>query len=239
MTFNKMIFPKNLRLKLNKNLLPAGNKTAPFRERIETLLSTLKEYTFSNSKIRVLDEHPDKISQGNLTVEKALPKETYYSEQRQRTKEAQGTDLAMKGIINHIEELGNKTNIKIEKSQELTQLWKDYIHSLDAYIKSKNLSKYLKWAACITTIGLFVFKMGLARKIPEFFFSALSNISIPSAQTMGNHLQSAGSHVKPNESTLNALMETPLTPLMILTGVGGLTITMGILKATLWVLRKR
>jgi len=63
--------------------------------------------------------------------------------------------------------------------------------------------------------------MGVARKIPEFIFSTLSRVAVPFAQAVGSHLQSASSNVKPNENMLNVLIETPLTPFAILTGVGG------------------
>ena len=39
-------------------------------------------------------------------------------------------------------------------------------------------------------------------------------------------------------STLNKVMETPLTPLGIVTGVGVFTIEIGLLKTIAWIIRK-
>ena len=187
-----------------------------FKARIVNLIKTLQDSTPDKLKKELsIARHQDQ-EDGNATVEQELLKQEYIPEKK--CKEAQATDIAMKGIIANIEELANRTNVKIQKSEELTKSWTDHIQSLDAYIKSHtDILKYLKWAACITTIGIFVLKMGLARKIPDFLFSTLSNIPLPSAQAVGSQMKSASTHVKVNENTFNVLMETPLTPLMILT----------------------
>lgn len=73
----------------------------------------------------------------------------------------------------------------------------DNIAALNTYIKTHDLSKYVKWAICATVVGGILLKMGLVHKIPKFILSSLSNVVLPSAQTVRSHLQSAGSYVKP------------------------------------------
>jgi hypothetical protein len=40
------------------------------------------------------------------------------------------------------------------------------------------------------------------------------------------------------ESTLNNVMDAPLTPLTIVTGIGSIVTLLGIVKISLWVIRK-
>lgn len=183
------------------------------------------------------------ISEGNTTLDelqKRVDFIPYSGSTPMYSKETCTVDIAMKAIVADIEAIGDKLNIKVEKSIALGNSWKTLKDDLDTYIKShQNITRFLKWGACLTTMGVFLFKMGLARKVPEFLLSTLANIPAPSMQSVGSQMHSFASQAKPTDTTLHAFLETPLTPIMVLTGAGGLAITVSLLKVTLWLLRRK
>lgn len=154
--------------------------------------------------------------------------------------EALLTDTVVKVATAHLDEISTRLGANIQKSTELANEWKLHISALDSYIKTLStlpFKKTLKYTACLLTIGAFLWKMGALRAIPDFLSSALSLISTPTLST--THVTNSINIPKPNiESTLKVIMETPMTPFAIVTGVGVLTVGLGLLKATLWVLRK-
>jgi len=75
------------------------------------------------------------------------------------------------------------------------------------------------------------------RAIPNFLGNMMSVIPLPSGGTIA--IPKDVPIPKPNiETTIRAVMETPLTPITIAASVGVLSITLGLLKITLWVLRR-
>lgn len=75
------------------------------------------------------------------------------------------------------------------------------------------------------------------RMIPNFTSNIISAFPTPT-QTMSN-IPKVIETPKPSiDTTIRAVMETPLTPLATVTGVGIMTIFAGSLKLALWILRK-
>ena len=128
------------------------------------------------------------------------------------------------------------TGHEIQKSKELAESWKEHIIAIDKYIKSLQQwpwKKMVTASICLLAIGGFLYKMAAWRMLPGF---ASNLISLAPTSLLSKPSQDIP---KPNiEKTFNAFMETPLTPITILTCVGGLTISLGILKTLVWVARK-
>lgn len=126
--------------------------------------------------------------------------------------------------------------VHIEKSEKLTLEWAALLSKLDAFIKTiKRFKKYIGYSTAIVLILTFLFKMGIARQIPNFFCDLISHISLPSSS---NNVPSPVAPIK--EKTENIilekgidLLETPLTPLGILAGAGVIISTISILRVTL------
>lgn len=148
--------------------------------------------------------------------------------------EATMVNVMMKSFVSQIQELSQHLGKEITKSTELAHQWKQHIHALDKYIESlKQMpwKKVLTYGACLITVTGFLWKMGAARALPDF----LSNV----IQFVPKTVLPEATIPKPNiESTLRTAMETPVTPLTIITAVGAITVTLSILKVTLLVLRK-
>jgi len=145
-------------------------------------------------------------------------------------------DLGIKATVSQLDELSNRLGIQIEKSTELASKWETIKVKLDAYIKSLegvNYKRVFTYTACTMTILYFVYQMGIYRKLPDFLISIASHIPLPNFK--GNDVPIP----KPSiESTFNKVMDMPLTPLTIVTGVGSIVTMLGILKVSLWIIRK-
>jgi hypothetical protein len=145
-------------------------------------------------------------------------------------------DQAMKLTVSQLDDLSTRLGIQVEKSVELASKWDGIKTKLDVYIKSLddvNYKRIFKYTACTMAILYFVYQMGIYRKLPDFFISIASHIPLPNFK---------GSEVpvpKPSiESTFNKVMDIPLTPLTIVTGVGSIVTLLGILKVSMWIIRK-
>jgi hypothetical protein len=150
-------------------------------------------------------------------------------------------DQGLKVVTANIEELSTRLGKEITKSIELASTWKVHLLAYDEYIKSLlNIpwKKVLIASATLITVTAITWKMISMRAIPNFLGSMMSLIPMPTIPSM-NLSNEASSLPKPDfTNTMRAVMETPLTPITIATGVGIFTISLGILKVTLWALRK-
>ena len=69
--------------------------------------------------------------------------------------------------------------------------------------------------------------------IPDFASGLFNILPTPSIQSIGEDMP------KPKgESALHIIMESPITPLALVTGVGVLAISLTALKALVWALRR-
>lgn len=79
----------------------------------------------------------------------------------------------------------------------------------------------------------FLYKMGTLRMIPDFVSGVINILPTPSIKNVTEDMP------KPQtKTTLNIIMESPITPLALITGVGILAISLTTLKALVWALRK-
>jgi hypothetical protein len=145
-------------------------------------------------------------------------------------------DSFLKVTVIQLDVISTKIGINIEKSQELTTKWENIKVKLDAYIKSLdgvNYKKAFTYLGCTAAIIYFTYQMVIYRKLPVLMLSITSNIPMPNFSGKDMPVP------KPSiESTFNKIMEVSLTPLTIVTGVGSIVTIMGILRASLWILRK-
>lgn len=177
--------------------------------------------------------------QGNETTP-AINKEPLYIPP-DLSREALMSDVTMRTFVAHIDEISNQLGKEIKKSTELAVEWQSHIKNVDDYIKSlSNIpwKKILTYSACLLTIGAFLYKMAAWRMIPNFVSNVISFIpsSVSTATPSANVIREVP---KPNiENTINTIMQTPLTPITIVTCLGGMTVAMVIVKGLVWVLRK-
>lgn len=152
--------------------------------------------------------------------------------------EALKADVFVKTTVEVIDELGTRLGKTINKSDELAKSWNLHLKNYDEYIKSLkkfNWTKAAGWSLGLLIVGGFLWKMGAMRAIPNFASGLIKLIPMPEMNTTTIIKETPKPKI---DATITAIMETPLTPLAIITGVGLLSISLGILKATLWVLRK-
>jgi hypothetical protein len=156
------------------------------------------------------------------------------------SKETIMLDQGVKLVTAQIDEIGTRIGKEITKSTELASIWKVHLHAYDEYIKSLSTipwKKVLIASATLITISAIAWKMISMRAIPNFLGNMISLVPLPVGSL--NIPKDVVSVPKPNiETTMRAIMETPLTPLTIAASVGVLSITLGLLKVTLWVLRR-
>jgi hypothetical protein len=149
------------------------------------------------------------------------------------------TNTVVRATVAHIEEISTRLGANIQKSTELAEEWKQHISALDSYIKSLSTlpwKKILKYTACLLTIGAFLWKMGALRAILNSLTLSSALSLLPTRKfTTASEMNMPKPYI---ETTLKVMMETLLTPLAIVTGVGILSIGFGLLKITLWALRK-
>lgn len=92
----------------------------------------------------------------------------------------QKTNMIMKGIVTDLSEVSESLGITLQKSEELSTEWKLLCSKLDAFLKMLNkYKKYIGYSAATLLIITFIFKMGIARKIPAFIGDLVSYISLP------------------------------------------------------------
>jgi hypothetical protein len=146
-------------------------------------------------------------------------------------------DLSIKAAVIELERIGNSLGIQMEKSAELASKWEGIKNKLDIYIKSLqevSYRKVLTYTAGSIAIVYFIYQCSLYRKLPDFLISIASHIPLPNIK--------GSSEIpvpKPTvESTIDKIANIPLTPLGIITGVGFIVTGLGILRATVWVIRK-
>jgi len=182
---------------------------------------------------------PEEDLRGNETVPPINREPIYIPPDLSR--EALMTDVAMKTFVANIDEIGTLLGKEIKKSTELATAWQSHIKNIDEYIKSLSgmpWKKLLTYSACILTIGAFIYKMAAWRMIPNFLSNLISIVpnNITTVTPSGNVIRDVP---KPNiENTVNAIMHTPLTPITIVTCIGGMTIAMAFVKGLVWFLRK-
>jgi hypothetical protein len=147
--------------------------------------------------------------------------------------EAKTTDIIMKSTIASLDQLGKRLDKDITKSHSLAVEWKSHINKLDSLIKNMgSYQKYVAWGACIMTTFFFLYKCGKLRAIPDF----LSNmINITPNIIQDSHI--SYSDIKP-EKIMHTLMETPLTPITLVSSIGVITISLLTLKTIVWVLQR-
>lgn len=145
-------------------------------------------------------------------------------------------DQGIKLTVEQLDNISTRLGIQIEKNAELATKWETIKVKLDNYIKSLegvNYKKAFTYVGCGIAIAYFVYQMGIYRKLPDFLISIASHIPLPNLK--GNDVPVP----KPTiESTLNNVMDAPLTPLTIVTGIGSIVTLLGIVKISLWVIRK-
>lgn len=176
-------------------------------------------------------------SEGNLTTA-ALPEYAPLYLAPNISIETFLTNAAYRTFVANVETVSEKLNIEITKSTELAHEWKTHIYALDTYIKSLvglSWKKTLTYSACIFAILTFLWKMGAYRMIPNFASNILAT-NIPGA---GKSFVQSTDLPAPNiKATINAIMETPLTPIGVVFGVGTISIGFGILHTIAFILRK-
>jgi hypothetical protein len=79
-----------------------------------------------------------------------------------------------------------------------------------------------------------LWKMGAMRSIPNFMTNMISLMPTPrvSPSALDKDIP------LPSTRSLQAIMESPLTPLTIVTGIGVITISLGVLNLIAWTLRR-
>jgi hypothetical protein len=153
------------------------------------------------------------------------------------TTQAKLTDLAMKSMVASIDTIAESLGKQITKSNELTKAWKAHIANLDTFIsKLSSWKRLLGSAACLITIGLFIWKMGGMRAIPDFLTNMIG--VVPGIVQEATSKTTKETSKEGLNLTIDTIMETPLTPITIVTGVGLLTIGIGMLKIIAWAIRK-
>jgi hypothetical protein len=155
-------------------------------------------------------------------------------------KETLLADVIVKTVTCEINEIGERLGKEVKKSNELALEWKQHILALDQYIKSLSglpWKKLLTYSACTLTVLMFLYKMGIMRMIPNFMSNVISIIPLPKMDTTSSTpiIETVKEMPKPS---IRDLLDTPLTPVGIVTGIGVATVTVGSLKLILWVLRK-
>jgi hypothetical protein len=153
------------------------------------------------------------------------------------TIEAKLTDVALKSMIASADTILQASGKQVTRSKELTEIWKAHITKLDTYIsKLSSWKRTLGYGACLVTVGLFIWKIGAMRAIPDFLTNMIG--IVPSlAQEAGCKTAKETSKEGFNH-TFDTIMETPLTPIAIVTGVGLLTVGIAMLKIVAWALRR-
>jgi hypothetical protein len=213
--------PENIKLRPRRMLREDDEDSGQWENNIREF----KKYLESNTNTDA--------DTGNATCEPPRMAEPLYQPPN-LSKEALATNLFMQAFINHLEELATRLNKEITKSADLAKEWKLHIKALDEYIKSLSKlpwKKIIGYSACFFTIIAFLYKMGTLR-IPDFFSGVINILPTPSIKNITEDLP------KPQtETTLSIIMESPITPLALITGVGVLAISLTTLKALVWALR--
>ncbi len=98
---------------------------------------------------------------------------------------------------------------------------------------------FFKVSATVLTIGVFLWKMGALRSVPYLASNLITAVPMPKLDIskLGNVTPSSVPLPKP-ETTIQTLMETPLTPFGFVAFTGTLTLAVGSLKVLAWILRK-
>jgi|SRR5271156_691355 len=146
-------------------------------------------------------------------------------------------DATIKSVSASLDTISNALGTEIKKSDELAKEWKKNINSLDIFIKSlSSWKKTFGWSVCLLTVLAMLWKMGALRSIPNFL-GQLTHIvpDVLSPLTKQSSSDIAKEHVS---TTLHTVLDTPLTPLTIVTGVGVLTLGVGLLKTIAWVIQR-
>lgn len=186
------------------------------------------------------DKQVDMISQGHLSAEDYVNNVSFVKI-KPMSKEALLADHTVMVTTAALDQLVEKGNLNIQRSEGLAVMWRDHLKQWDEFVKSLKgvpWKKVIGYSACIMTVLGFFWKMGTLRGIPNF----LSNTVISSAS--GAISQGASSSLntaqipKPESLNFKDIMDSPLTPMAMVTIVGGFTITLGAIKAILWTLNK-
>lgn len=98
-----------------------------------------------------------------------------------------------------------------------------------------NLKKIAGCSAGLILVGTFLWKMGTMQAIPNYAAGLIKLIPIPEMNTTSIIKETPKPEI---DTTIRAIMETPLTPLTIVTGIGLLSVSQGVLRVTLWVLQR-
>lgn len=155
------------------------------------------------------------------------------------SREALLTDVVFRTFITNINEISDKIGFQINQSIELAQEWVAHIAKLDQYIKSlSSWKKTLAYSLCLVTIGTFLWRMGALRAIPHFLSNAISIIPMPTPTITSKVINNVEVPTPNLESTYKAIMETPITPIVLVSSIGAITTVVGIMRVVAWMLRK-
>lgn len=136
------------------------------------------------------------------------------------TREAFYTDVALKGIVANLDEINERLNVQIKKSEELGQEWNQHISNLDKYIanlRSIPWKNILTYSACIFAILGFLWKMGMLRSIPSFagnvglLFEEVKGTATASIKNPENLQHFPKPSAEGSLDTIKGIMESPIT----------------------------
>lgn len=123
----------------------------------------------------------------------------------------------------------------------MTKYWSRLKVRIQEIINTLNTNKrnrVITISVCLFGFGLMLWKMGAFRAIPNFMSNMISLMPIPTPSVPSNGFHGVGKDIPlPSTKSFQAVMESPLTPLTIVTGVGIVTIGLGALKVIAWTLR--
>ena len=157
----------------------------------------------------------------------------------QRSELSKVLDTSMKTSIASLAYTAEKAGVILNKSTKLAEKWEDHVSTYDKFIKSLSPtfnSNLFKIGAFIAIVGIFVFQMGLARKIPEFVSSVVASIPIaapvPSVKTLKETIPEV--IPVPTTNMSDIFFQHPLACVGI---VGCVVGTVGGIKLTLYALK--
>lgn len=155
---------------------------------------------------------------------------------------AKVAETVITSVSTSVLEIADKMNIEVKQSQELAQELKKDVKELDTWLNSlpkMSWVNFFKVSATVLTIGAFLWKMGALRSVPYLASNLITAVPMPKLDIskLGNVTPSSVPLPKP-ETTIQTLMETPLTPFGLVAFTGTLTLAVGSLKVLAWVLRK-
>lgn len=221
---------------------------------LENKTVTTKLPAWKNTLKDLKEKYKDLLQQGekttsSITDSESNQQDTVFPEKQQFyippiiNKEVLLADLTVKTISGNLDEVNDRLNLQIKKSEELAKEWTEQIKKLEAYtesLKTIQWKKMLTYSICTLTVLAFLWKMVSLRSIPNF----LGNLGgfLLDSSTSGNvsdyNIPSPSNIPKPSMDSIKLFMESPITPVAFVASVGSVTLVVGTLKLIVWVLRK-